>query len=181
MYGEKLIRDITALDIEDFITSLLQRDCRYANHPYRKRVEGPPSISYVQGFERAIRRLMNFSQHRGWISADRNPWRAYEPLRDDPSKELKSCELDDVLRLLAATEGDSVGAVRDRTIVYLLLDTGCRLSGLTNLRISNINWADRTFRTFEKGRFSTYSFSARAADQLREWLAVREKFLGGAL
>lgn len=82
-FGDRLISDITTTDIETFISELLHRDCRYADHPFRQRLEGSPSISYVKGFERAIRRLFNFASGRGWLPPDQNPWKRYRPIKKD--------------------------------------------------------------------------------------------------
>ena len=39
-FGDRLISDITTADIEQFISGLLRRNCRYVDHPFRKQVEG---------------------------------------------------------------------------------------------------------------------------------------------
>lgn len=178
-FGDRPISEITEEDIESFIGDLLHRDCRYPNHPFRQRVDGPPSNAYVKGYERAIRRLFLFAEERRWITADKNPWHKYRPLRKDKCVRPKACDPDDIKRLLAATAGDSPAEIRDRAILYLFIDCGCRLSGIANLRVSNIDWQNRVFETIEKGKSCVYHFSPETAELLQKWLAIRESLFGG--
>lgn len=177
-FGARPITSITPEDIDQFIGSLLKRNTRYASHPFRRPLNGPPSRNYVRGFERALRRLFHFAQRRRWISPSENPWADYEPIGKDRCCRPKSCHPDDVARLLAATTGDSPAAVRDNAIVHLLLDTGCRLGGLSKLLISNLNLSHREFITIEKGRLSTYFISIRTAELLERWIGVRATLPG---
>jgi site-specific recombinase XerD len=172
IYGDKPIADLTTEDIENFVAGLLRQLCKYADHQFRQQIQAPLSISYVKGFERAVRRLLLFAQARGWLSADRNPWRSYTPIRPDRRARPKSCKTQDISRLLAVASGDSSAHVRDRTIVKLLCDTGCRVSGLANLCWQNIDWQNRRFETEEKGKACIYHFSIQAGNQLEEWKKV---------
>lgn len=178
-FGERPISEITKEDLESFIGDLLRRDCRYPNHKFRQPVDGPLSTAYVQGYERAIRRLFLFAEERRWITADKNPWRVYRPLKKDKRVRPKACDPDDIKRLLAATAGDSPAEIRDRAILYLFIDCGCRLSGIANLRVSNIDWQNRVFETVEKGGLCVYHFSLKTAELLQKWLAIRKDLFGG--
>jgi len=52
-------------------------------------------------------------------------------------------------KIIAAAEKS---CVRDLTIVLFLADTGCRVGGLTHLKIENIDLANRRAIVFEKGK-----------------------------
>lgn len=172
-FGDKLVHDLTRVDLEDFISGLTSRERKYTDHPYRDPVDEPLSTAYVRGVERAIRRLLNFSECRGWISQDQNPWRQYERVPKDKTREPKAWDTESLSLLLQAPNTNPTYQIRDRAILHLLVDTGCRLGGVANLQLNNVDWQLRRFDTVEKRQWCTYRFSKRTADVLRQWLQKR--------
>ena len=173
--GSKSIHDLTVADIDAFIARLSQREVKYAHHPFRRPVRGRLSPDYIRGFERVFRRLCRFAVKRGYISPEENPWRHYEPLSRQKTSLPKAYNEVDLPRLFRATMGSSPARVRDRALLALLVDTGCRRSGVINLRMRNIDLDAHRFFTVEKGRLVQYHFTPRAAAALMAWLRIRPK------
>ena len=64
---------------------------------------------------------------------------------------------------------------RDRAIFELLLHSGIRVGGLCGLKIEDINFSEKTFLVFEKGRkYRTAHFNEEAEFYLKEYLEERE-------
>lgn len=64
-----------------------------------------------------------------------------------PQRQIELVEFSDLERLLAAPEGDSLRALRDRAVLELLFSTGLRLSELCGLdRYLNFNRGELTIR-----------------------------------
>ena len=64
---------------------------------------------------------------------------------------------------------------REKAIIEVLYSTGCRVSELTAIKLSDINWSDKSVHLFGKGRKHRTSFlSARAEVALREYLETRK-------
>lgn len=65
---------------------------------------------------------------------------------------------------------------RDRAIFELLLHSGIRVGGLCGLKIEDINFSEKTFLVFEKGRkYRTAHFNEEAEFYLKEYLEERKK------
>lgn len=68
---------------------------------------------------------------------------------------------------------------RDMAIVDLALNTGLRVSALTEINISDIDFANQTINVVEKGNKSTkVEFDSQTANLLKTWIAKREKIMG---
>jgi site-specific recombinase XerD len=75
--------------------------------------------------------------------------------------------------LLETCGGKTLECRRDYAVVSLLLDTGLRLSEVTNLKTSDIG-EDYTLRVFGKGRkWRTVALGTTSATALQRWLRVR--------
>ncbi|MFC2043999.1 tyrosine-type recombinase/integrase [Chloroflexota bacterium] len=81
---------------------------------------------------------------------------------------LPSLSVEEVNQLL-----DCVENPRDKAIICLFTDSGLRLSELTNIKSSDIDWESRTIRTIGKGRKEAYvPFGAFSEVYLKDWLAL---------
>jgi integrase/recombinase XerC len=61
--------------------------------------------------------------------------------------------------------------VRDKAIIALFTESGLRLSELTNIKPSDIDWQNRIIRVMGKGRKETYApFGKLSQHYLEEWL-----------
>lgn len=75
--------------------------------------------------------------------------------------------------------GKTEVAVRNRAIIAFMLDTGIRLSEVSNLTVPDIDLKDRSARIRGKGdKERMVYFSAGVAEALRRWLTVGEHVEG---
>lgn len=59
---------------------------------------------------------------------------------------------EEVDRIIAACNGDSIGRLRDRAIILMLARLGLRARDLAQLRLGDIEWEDGALRVMGKGR-----------------------------
>lgn len=108
----------------------------------------------------------------GWCHAEeyiqRNPARPVKAIKYE-SKErqaLSQMELE-YLRMACKTK-------RERAMIEVLYSTGCRVSELMRLKLSDIDWADNTVHLFGKGKkHRTGYLNAKAIVSLRDYLNSR--------
>jgi len=83
-----------------------------------------------------------------------------------PNLILPSLTLEQVIILI-----DTCPNLRDKAIVALFTESGLRLSELTNIKLSDIDWQNRIIRVLGKGRKEAYApFGELSAQYLKEWL-----------
>ncbi|MEA3337419.1 MAG: tyrosine-type recombinase/integrase [Chloroflexota bacterium] len=169
--GDRGLEEIVVGDLRRFVAYLRGREGRYVGHPNRDQIEGGLSIASVAGYVRAVKRLFNFLYEEEIIEA--NPARKLrtpKPGRGEP----KAITADDFVRLLDATEGDSLVNRRDRALVLFLADTGCRVGGVVNLKTSEVDITKQVARVTEKGNHTrVVPFSRTTGRALAAWLEVR--------
>jgi len=102
----------------------------------------------THGHQRALRRLCSWLAGEGDIP--RNVARDV-PLVRLPAQPPKAVQDDDVARLLAHLPSE---CARDRAIILLLIDTGCRVGGLCSLTVDDLDLARRCALVTEKGQRS---------------------------
>ena len=73
-----------------------------------------------------------------------------------PHKTVKGLEPDIIHGLLNSIDGKSLQDLRNKAILYMFLDTGLRLSELTNLTISDISANKDIIRVIGKGNKERY-------------------------
>ncbi len=91
---------------------------------------------------------------------------------------------EEAARLLAAPDGDTPLALRDRAMLELLYATGITVSELVGLRIENMNLRRRTLVLTRGGRRRTVPFGRPAAAALNEYTKKARPMLllgGGAV
>jgi integrase len=91
-----------------------------------------------------------------------------------PPVEIPIPTIDELRNLLATCKGRDKKSRRDYALLTMLLDTGLRLTEVTNLTLDDIS-EDYTLRVFGKGRkWRTVRLGARSSEALRRWLRVRK-------
>jgi site-specific recombinase XerD len=86
---------------------------------------------------------------------------------------------DDVQRLIAACDGQSLRARRDRAIILLLVRIGVRAGDLSNLRMRDIEWETGTLRVSGKGRYEVrLPLPQDAGEALLRYLESRSRVTG---
>lgn len=99
----------------------------------------------------------------------KNPGRAVKPIKHETSERqaLTPIELEHV-RLACRTP-------RERAMIEFLYSTGCRVSELTIVKRTDVDWHDGTVRLFGKGRKHRHSYiNARCEVAVSAYLAARE-------
>ncbi len=169
--GDRDVATIKIADLRSYAADLRDRTQRFTDHPLIAPKEGGFSPFTVATRLRAVKRLFNWLTEEG-ILPD-NPARRLK-LPRLPQKEPKAISLETFVQLLAATAGDSPTQLRDRAVLLLLADTGCRVGGLSHLRVQDVDLAAKTALVTEKGeKLRPVFFVAATADALAAWLAVR--------
>jgi integrase/recombinase XerD len=144
--GDKEISEVTLDDLRYWRTTLSKRDVKYQNHKYHPEVKGKLSPYTIRQYVRCAKRFFK------WLYED-------EKLDHNPAQRLKMPPKPDLARkgiskvnlakIIAAAEKS---CVRDLAIVLFLADTGCRVGGLTHLKIENIDLNNNRAIVFEKGK-----------------------------
>jgi site-specific recombinase XerD len=125
---------------------------------------------------RAFKRLFNFLEAEGILES--NPAQRVktpQPKRGEP----KGIRWGDFLALLDTTGPGSVLDLRDRALLLLLFDTGCRVGGLVGLRVDDLDLEHlRAVVTEKGGKTRLVFFQEETAQALAAWLAVRPQDRG---
>ena len=149
------IKDVTAHEIRAYITSLAER--------YEE--------ESIKGHRRALHKFW------AWVHLEYdipNPMRniAYpKPPKANP----QPARMEDV-RLLFTNAGERSFGIRNRAIMALLLDTGCRRDEISQMNIADVHLQTNTIMVMRgKGnKIRAVKFTEFTHDILGEWLAVRE-------
>ena len=126
----------------------------------------------------ALRTFFQFLVREGVVEA--NPAK----LVATPRKEKKlpvHLSVEDAVRFIETPDPDTDFGKRDRAILELLYATGIRVSELAQLDMRDIDFNNKLLRVFGKRRKERIvPFGDPAAKALRQYLAVRDKFLMNA-
>lgn len=104
---------------------------------------------------------------------------AEEYIPHDPARSIKSIKYEQKERqALSQTELEYLRMAcrcrRDRAVIEFLYSTGCRVSELCNVKLSDIDWQQGSVRLFGKGKKHRTSFiNAKCEVALREYLKER--------
>lgn len=151
--GEMSLADVDVVAIRAFRANLVDREL---------------SVHYIHGCQRALRRLFAWLIDEGL--AARNVAKDV-PLIRLPPQPPKALSDDDLLRLL---ERLPLEDVRDRAIILLLADTGCRVGGLCGLTLDALDLDNHCATVVEKGRRGRrIYFTELTAETISLYLAVR--------
>lgn len=153
--GPIKIEDVTPATLRAYRADLVDRDL------------SPHSI---HGYQRSLRRLFAWLVQEGVVK--RNIARDV-PLVRLPPQPPKALSDDDMERLLDRLPSESV---RDRAIILLLIDTGCRVGGLTSLTLDSLDLPNNCATVIEKGnRGRRVYFTEMTADAIALYKAGRPR------
>jgi tyrosine recombinase XerC len=110
----------------------------------------------------------------------------YEGFPSNPFGEIKSMknvrslpdflfesEIKDIVKL----PGSDFWGRRDRAILELLYSTGCRISEVVSINVSDLSFKDRTIRVLGKGNKERFVFLGKAAvGALKEYLPAKNEY-----
>lgn len=103
-----------------------------------------------------------------------------EYITKNPMRQIKSMRQNIRLRKSLSEEElerlrDACVTFRERAIIEMYYATGCRLSELSSINISEINWSDLSFRVIGKGnKERTVYFTPRASLYLKKYIDNRK-------
>ena len=126
-------------------------------------------VSYrtIDKYREYIARFFTWAHDEGYISS--NPTRNITAIKyeEKPREALTQVELE-YLRMACVT-------LREQAIIEFLYSTGARVSELTGVKKSDVNWYEKSVRLFGKGRKHRISFlNAKAEVALKKYLETRD-------
>ena len=142
------------------------------------RIEPPLKRSTQNYHVIAIRAFLKYLARQGKdvVPADRID------LAKQPEREVSFLDAKETERLLAAPDGTSSKAMRDRAILETLFSTGLRVSELCALNVDSVDIAKGDFSVRGKGDKIRVVFLSDSAKQaLRDWLSARKDVVDQAL
>jgi integrase/recombinase XerC len=168
---ERPIDLICPEDIAAFVNQMRDRSEKYANHPLRPKVKEKLSPVTIYKNVKMIKTFFRWCVKQGYLAEspaafliNRRPVRRLGQGRAATDEELES--------LLAASRFK----VRDRAIILLLANSGCRAGEAASLRIRDLDLDDLSALVVGKGGIQRrILFNQETADALQEWLIVRPK------
>lgn len=102
----------------------------------------------------------------------RNPFDEFGKPRV-PEKVMWAPTADECLAMLKVPDRKNVRGIRDVLLIYLLVDTGMRLSAVRSIKVSDIDLPERKIRVVEKGeRERLLPFGVQTQRWLRRYLAA---------
>jgi site-specific recombinase XerD len=120
---------------------------------------------------KSLKQLFRWLIEEGEITSDPMARMRLPSVPEEPPEVLSTAELK---ALVKACEGPSFTARRDLAIVRVFVDTGARLSEVTNLKLEDVDLDDQTLRVMGKGsRVRTLPIGAKATAAIDRYLRVR--------
>lgn len=167
--GDVAIASITPKQLRQYIVELRERPDRYQNATQKPTQSGGLSESSIAGHIRALHAFW------GWVSKEydiANPMSNIK--RPKPNQSLpKAISWEDFCKLYQAA-GQTPTPQRDRAILALLMDTGCRIGGLVALKTSDLDIDNRLISVTEKGaKTRLLPISELTALAISQWLEIR--------
>lgn len=148
-----------------------------------KNARGTCGRRAMHDYAQRLRAFFRFAEARGWCAPGiARGIMAPRFMRDEPVP--KALKREDVLRLLATTEGDRPVDKRDRAILMLFIAYGLRAGEVGGLRLDDLDWENEMLRVRcpKPGRTHTYPLSRGVGDAtLRYIREVRPSGFGRAL
>ncbi len=114
----------------------------------------------IRCYAQHLRTFFRFAEDRGWCMAGLAD--GIMPPRFHPGETIpKGLDRDEVVRLLATTEGDRPADVRDRAILMLLIAYGLRAGEVAGLGLDDLDWTEERLqvRRPKPGRTHHYPLS----------------------
>ena len=155
--GDVEVESITVDDLRRWVVSLRDSDL---------------SPFTVRSYVRHVKRVFNFLEDEGRLEV--NPAKGIKLSKATKNKRTRAISDEDILALLEATEGDRNIDQRDKAIILLLADSGCRAGGVCGLRLEDLDLEQKEAFVVEKGEAGSYiMFTDVTAQAILDWLAVR--------
>lgn len=128
-------KPLTPETLQDYIIHLKSSEVRYEGHPKRHPKRSTLSNESLRGHIRTLRRFFKWMTSTGRIGSD--PSIGLRAPRHHPVP--RGITESDFQALLNAIDPESKFALRDRALLYLLRDTGCRASEIANIKKADVD------------------------------------------
>lgn len=117
-----------------------------------------------------------FSWKIRYDGSEINPFAGIKGLKNP--RTLPDFFFENEIKNLLSLPGDDFWGNRDRAILELLYSTGCRISELVGIEITDISFSDRSIRVKGKGDKERFVFLGIAAmNALREYLSKKNSYI----
>lgn len=176
--GAQDVATVTSTVNRAYIVGLRTEVRRYRGASQKPEQPGPLSDATISAHVRGLKAFWSWCEAETII--DTNPMdriRTHAPRKQVP----RSASDADIRRLFAVTGQDWLGE-RDRAIIALLGDTGCRVGGLVGIRMKDLNLTTGTVILHEKrGTVRKVKFSVAPAALIAGYLRARPQDYNGEL
>lgn len=141
-------RMISLDEIRGFILHL-QGSRRFDEHPYAKSQERRLSGLTINSYLRAIRASFN-----RWVDEGLLETTPFEKVKipKAPKRVIPTFSEEQLGALLGAIDTSTPEGFRDHLLILIYIDTACRLSEITNLKLDDVNLEERCLKIFGKGQ-----------------------------
>ena len=167
--GSASIEHVTTNSLRLWRVHLMEQKTRWADHPMRETRAGGLSLWTLHGYLRAARHFFKWLADEGILTA--NPAIRLE-LPRLPKDRKAGIPQSDAVKILDTAR--DLGIPRDYAIVLFLAETMCRVGGVVNLRLGDLDLDRGRARVVEKGNKSRPVYlEQRGIKAMRVWLMVR--------
>lgn len=139
--------DIDILTVREFIL-YLQTKTRWSGHPCMPRPSGNLTAMSVQNYVRGLRAFFSWLEKEGYTGE--NLLAGLRPPKA-PQKLVEVLSDEEVRRILACLDTNSAAGCRDAAMLITMLDTGIRLSELTDLMLEDAHVDQGYLKVMGKG------------------------------
>jgi site-specific recombinase XerD len=148
----------------------LQQATRWEHHPQVKKAGGKLSAFSIQGHVRAIKAFFSFLASEGCLAS--NPLARF-PLPSVPQKPVATLSEEQIERLFANIDRSSPIGAKYSAIVHILLDTGMRISELTQIRLDELDLGLGWVRVTGKGqKIRLVPLTAPCRKEIRRYISL---------
>ncbi len=149
--------------LRSFIAALQSRSSRFENHSKRPAESGGLSIATIRGYVRTLKRFYHWCCDEELLTVD--PTRRLV-MPKAPRRVPRGIALADFQRLLEKA------GTRDRAVLLVLADTGCRVSELCGMRRRDVDLTVGKILVLGKGQQERFVFlTAPTCEALKTWLS----------
>jgi site-specific recombinase XerD len=136
-----------------------------------KKARGTCGRTAMRDYAQRLRAFFRFAEARGWCAPGMASGIMPPRFKLDESVP-KGLKRDDVLRLLATTEGNQPVDKRDRAILMLFIAYGLRAGEVRGLRLDDLDWENEMLRVRcpKPGRTHTYPLSRGVGEAILRYI-----------
>lgn len=173
--GRELFRILDELKVErpiDVTKSVVQDVLEFKrNQKIKRGKKETPSDATMDKYFRGWRAFFNWLHTESFIPS--NPFAGIGKMKSE-KRIIETFSKEQINKLLNTPNKSTFTGYRDYTIMLTLLDCGIRISELSALKTTDINWQERVMRVYGKGRKERLVPFSRSLDKaLRLYVEMR--------